>query len=288
MNKQRQRLILMFSALTVSAVALAGGTYFSYAWFVTQRSVQASLSTITVSGESLAMEGVYSYSKNDNNNSPGYHFSEASYTSFETDFANTVEQGHLLSLASSPSYAFTYGIKVNNIGDGKLAVSFNMMGYETNASTKHVHKAETDVPLNIGNRSYTQGQGFDLLDVTRAYVYATTNPSDDGIASFLSSPFTGANDAATNLFSNGGSPYTALSVSTGVDWLNENPLIMNPHTSGYIFLTLYVSNDPSTFWVQTADEEGVKTWEHDSAGLSNPYEDLTLTFSPFLLVGNLV
>lgn len=285
MSRRERKAMILSLVLSLGTLSLATGVYATYAWFASSGEVSISNLAIAAKTEELSVGAFYKYSLNDGQ---GYHLGDAHFDGNDpmgTYFSETVNSA--INLKSAPTYATTYCAKINNASNSPIDVLCRSTGYETVASTKNAHIAET-VALRTGNRTYTAGQGFDILDLVRVYSYFTTDPvtNKTAIESFLQTPFgNGGNDATNNRFG----LHTTLTSSATEDFSTTSTMTIPPSGNetfyGYLFLTFYFSNDSSTFYVEGETDQGITSWSQNSnTGVSNPYEGLSLTFNPIELV----
>jgi len=240
-KKYKRSLVVMIIALT-AALATGGGVF---AWFATQKVADVELMSLVLGGDTTEAGIKYCTYNKTGDNINGYksndsRITEASTFTYDSLFLEAGETERK-SLEYAPGYSFTFCIEVVK---GNVSANLNLTKYTAEAS-------ET--------LQKTSGDHFSLAEALDVYVSVYNNkPTSEELSTYF---------AAQGIV--GDDKFTATAVT------GENGVATNlPFATGfngsqsYILMTLYFSNDSSTWYsLDTAADSASLTGNGTTASI---------------------
>ncbi|MCQ2799622.1 MAG: hypothetical protein MJ228_02500 [Bacilli bacterium] len=233
--------------ITLSLAIVAGGTVF--AWFTSHRSADVGVMSLVLGGDRTEAEIKYCSFNKHNDVFLGYkandsRITEASTFSYDSLFFTAGEE-EKSSLEYAPGYSFTFAIEVTN-GNPSMTLSLSKYTAQINYAVRRT----TNVAISLA----------EVLDVYTA-VYNNKPTSEELSAYFLAQGIVGEDkfDFSAGTDENG----LSVSIPFASDFDGSN---------AYILMTLYFSNDPSTWYgldTESDEESMVGNGTNNTITLSN-------------------
>ena len=236
MDKKRRtlRTTLLISFASLVALGAAGGGVF--AWFAMQNTASVNLSNIAVAGESVSAALKYctlnyqtaghydGYKSNDS------RIDENATYDYDTCFL-VADNAARTALEYSPGYSFTFAIEINGTANSQVIIS----KYISEASTTYFYK-------DNGVR-----KGFALARALDVYtkIYSSKPTSAD-----LYDYFSHQGIFGTDYFN-----YVEATSNTGTAINQPCSAGFNASSTAYFLLTMYFSDDPSTWYSVAKDSK---------------------------------
>jgi hypothetical protein len=256
--------------IAIYAFALLGvgtGSYVTMAWFTGQRKAEVNFASLKISEGFTVAVRYLSYNSHTDGSTTVYDgYKRNEITTLDTSFTyatnfvtvtDTSLNGPLGNHYFAPLYASTYCFEVTYDG-GDMPFNVNLSAFTSPASsTQYSDTLSQYVSLSEAIDVYTGfSNGTNLDSDAKAFLEAT---SGDAVADRF------------NHTDGGGS-------SLVESWNTASTMTIPSGGKGYFFVTVYFSNDSSTFYSPVSGS--ANHWVRDTAsGNSNPYQDLSITFT---------
>ena len=229
MEKKRRtlRTALIISFASLVALTAAGGGVF--AWFSMQRTASVNLANIGVAGESTTAALKYctlnyqaagkydGYKSNDSRIDSGTTYDYDSYFLVADDNARQA-------LKYSPGYSFTFAIEIQGSSNSQVTIS----KYISEASTRYFYMD------NEVRKGFALARALDVY----SSVY-TSKPTSADLYTYFSRQGVIGNDYFN---------YVEATSNTGTAINQPCSTVFNASSTAYLLLTLYFSDDPSTWY----------------------------------------
>lgn len=263
----RKKAAILISLYSFLLLAIGTGSYVTLAWFSGQRTATVNFAALSVSNGFTVNARYLSYNaQTDGSNTVynGYKRNEittldASF-SYATNFVavtDTSSTGPLGNHYFAPLYASTYCFEVTYDG-GNMGFNVALNAFSSPASaTAYSDTLSSYVSLSEAIDVYTGfSDGTNLDSDAKAFLEATSG------------------DNATDRFS-----HTNSGASDLVDsWNTAAAMSVPSGGKAYFFVTVYFSNDSSTFYSAVSGSEN--HYVHNTTnGDSNVYKNLSITFT---------
>ena len=237
MNMKKRRTLrtaLLISFASLVALGAAGGGVF--AWFAMQNTASVNLSNIAVMGESTTASLKYcTLNYQTPGNYDGYKSNDArinsGYTYDYDTFFLTADNAARTALEYAPGYSFTFAIEVQGNSNAQVTLS----KYISEASTTYFYKD------NEVRKGFALARALDVY--TQVY---SSKPTSSQLYTYFSQQGVIGNDyfnfveATSNAGTAVNQPFSAG---------------FNASSTAYFLLTMYFSNDPSTWYRPARDNE---------------------------------
>ena len=263
----KKKAAILIAIYSFALLAIGTGSYVTMAWFTSQRTAQVNFASLSVS-EGFSVSARYlSYNANTDGTNTVYNgYKRNEITTLDTSFTyadnfiaitDTSTSGPLGNHYFAPLYASTYCFEVTYDG-GNMGFNVALNAFTSPASsTCYSDTLSSYVSLSEAIEVYTgYSDGTALDSDAKAFLEATTG------------------DSVTDRFSHtdGGASGVAES------WNTASGMSVPSGGKAYFFVTVYFSNDPSTFYSAVSGSSG--HYVHDTTnGDSNVYQDLSITFT---------
>lgn len=233
MKKRRTlRTTLLISFASLVALGAAGGGVF--AWFALQNTASVNLSNIAVMGESTTASLKYcTLNYQTPGNYDGYKSNDSRIDSGNTydydTFFLTADNAARTALEFAPGYSFTFAIEIQGNSNAQVTLS----KYISEASTTYFYKD------NEVRKGFALARALDVY--TQVY---SSKPTSSQLYTYFSQQGVVGNDyfnfveATSNAGTAVNQPFSAG---------------FNASSTAYFLLTMYFSNDPSTWYSVATD-----------------------------------
>jgi hypothetical protein len=270
--KYKKRALLLSAIYCAAMFSLAAFAYVSLAWFTSRRTASVNFASATVE-DGLSYKIHYFTKNHETGSYMGYHPSEVTsettidYASDFPEVTDTTASGPLGNQNFDPTYASTFVFEISNVNVQESVGVYLSEFTAAYSTTKYDDDNSKLISLSEAMRIYT---GY-TNDAATLSTYAK---------SFLTTSYADLTDSKFNHKDSGGP--LATPESWGINTISQN-------TTGYFFLTMYFSNDASTFYSPLSSEsttgtDGYVHYKHDTTnGNSNVYKGLSIVFNSLII-----
>jgi len=264
----RKKAAILIAIYSFVLLALGTGSYVTMAWFTGQRTAQVNFASLSVS-EGFSVKARYlSYNAHSDGGNTVYNgYKRNEITTLDTSFAyadnfvaitDTSSTGPLGNHYFAPLYASTYCFEVKYDG-GNMSFNVALNAFSSPASTTaYSDTLSSYICLSEAIDVYTGfSNGTNLESDAKAFLEATTGDN-------ASDRFTRTSDGASGIVDS---------------WNTASAMTIPSGGTGYFFVTIYFSNDPTTFYKAVSGSANHYVRGDSTTGDSNVYQDLQITFT---------